>query len=115
MVRRGAKRNCAQVTSDEVAADAVNAMVMLDGDFTIYRVAELRQMLTAHVAAGARRFDLSGVTDFDSAGVQLLAATRGSVSRVGGQAEFFKAPRCVWEVCSTLGLQAWLSRGTEVT
>lgn len=112
MAGTGAKRNPAQARRSGVHGDVVNSgMVTLDGDFTIYRAAELRGMLAAHIAAGTRQFDLSAVTDFDSAGVQLLAATRASASQKGEQVEFLNAPGCVQQVCSTLGLQAWVHCG----
>jgi len=83
------------------------------GELTIYRAAELRDLLLAGVAAGARRFDLSGVTEIDSAGLQLLAATRASVARGGAVADFLEPPACVREICATCGLLPWLERHAE--
>ena len=54
----------------------------LEGELTIYRAAELRaslqQALAGTPAGGALELDLAGVTEMDSAGVQLLMAARKS-------------------------------------
>jgi len=54
--------------------------VALDGELTIYRAAELKATLLAALAGGngAIEIDLGGVTEIDSAGVQLLLAARRS-------------------------------------
>lgn len=48
----------------------------IDGEFTIYRTAELSQALQTWLSslAGPARLDLSGVSEMDSAGLQLLLA-----------------------------------------
>ena len=54
----------------------------IDGEFTIYRAAELAAALKAVLAevpaGGALEIDLSAVTEMDSAGAQLLIAARRS-------------------------------------
>ena len=54
----------------------------IDGELTIYRAAELAADLKAALAGvaggGVFELDLSGVTEMDSAGVQLLIAARRS-------------------------------------
>ena len=48
-------------------------LLALDGEMTIYRAAELKQILLASLSTpGALDIDLHGVTELDSAGVQLL-------------------------------------------
>ncbi|MGE5866138.1 MAG: lipid asymmetry maintenance protein MlaB [Rhizobacter sp.] len=48
-------------------------LLRLDGELTIYRAAELKETLLAAVREHpAVEVDLSGVTEFDTAGVQLL-------------------------------------------
>jgi len=47
------------------------------GEMTVYTVRELRDQL---VAGSARELDLEGVTEFDSAGAQLLLALRAQVT-----------------------------------
>ncbi|MES2152213.1 MAG: STAS domain-containing protein [Pseudomonadota bacterium] len=44
----------------------------LDGALTIYRAVELKQQILTAQAQGALEIDLSGVTEIDAAGVQLL-------------------------------------------
>ncbi len=49
------------------------AMLRIEGEMTIYRSAELKEALLAPLAsANALEVDLSGVTEIDTAGVQLL-------------------------------------------
>ena len=59
----------------------------IEGELTIYRAAELAAALKAAlagVAAGsALEMDLSGVTEMDSAGVQLLMSAKRSADESG--------------------------------
>ncbi|MGC4077870.1 MAG: STAS domain-containing protein [Rubrivivax sp.] len=58
----------------------------IEGELTIYRAAELRETLLAALAAapdGDLTLDLSAVTEFDSAGVQLLMAAKKSAEARG--------------------------------
>jgi anti-anti-sigma factor len=57
----------------------------VEGELTIYRAAELKDSLLAAVAAHASvEVDLSGVTEFDTAGVQvLILAKRAAKAREG--------------------------------
>jgi anti-anti-sigma factor len=58
----------------------------IEGELTIYRAAELRQALLAALGDGAGgdlEIDLAAVTEFDSAGVQLLMAARKSAAARG--------------------------------
>ena len=53
----------------------------IEGELTIYRAAELRQALLDGLREdGDLTIDLSGVTEFDSAGVQLLIAAKKSAA-----------------------------------
>jgi anti-anti-sigma factor len=80
----------------------------IDGEFTIYRAAELAEGLKAALAAlapgQALAIELSEVTEMDSAGVQLLLAARRS-AREGGRALHLggRSP-AVAEVLATLRL-----------
>jgi anti-anti-sigma factor len=62
-------------------------MLRLSGECTIAQAAELREQLLAQLAesdgSSAPVLDLSGVTGFDSAGVQLLLALRRSLLDAG--------------------------------
>ena len=59
----------------------------IDGEFTIYRAAELAAAMRTALAqvdeGAAFDVDLSGVTEMDSAGVQLLVAARRSAGESG--------------------------------
>lgn len=57
-----------------------NPPLALDGELTIYRAAELRATLLGALAAGDGdlHIDIGGVTEVDSAGVQLLLAAQKS-------------------------------------
>lgn len=53
------------------------AVLCIDGEMTIYRAAELKQaFLVALATHSVLEVDLSGVTEIDTAGVQLLIATK---------------------------------------
>lgn len=56
-----------------------NPVLAIDGELTIYRAAELGEALqSALAAAGDLEVNLAGVTEMDSAGVQLLMAAKKS-------------------------------------
>ncbi|RFP17933.1 anti-sigma factor antagonist [Duganella sp. BJB488] len=49
----------------------------IDGEFSIYRAAELKEMVLAAVAQAPRlELDLSAVSELDTAGVQILLLAR---------------------------------------
>jgi anti-anti-sigma factor len=91
-------------------AAATPAVAALDGEWNIYRAAELRAQLLALVQGGAREFDLGGVTEIDGAGLQLLAALRASVAQAGASARFTAAAPCVREALQLCGLDGWLAQ-----
>jgi anti-anti-sigma factor len=76
----------------------------LDGELTIYRAAELRTLLLQHLADGTRRIDLSGVTEIDSAGFQLLVAARRSAEAAGVALALVAPSAAVRDLAATLGL-----------
>ncbi len=105
----------ASAAADPVApepgpADAA-APMRLEGDLTIYHAAELRQELLHELARGTQRFDLSGVAELDSAGLQLLAALRASIARSGGRAQFLAPSARVRDTLALCGLGDWLDAG----
>jgi anti-anti-sigma factor len=61
-----------------------SASLRLSGELTIYHAADLRQALLPHAQAHAWTLDLAGVTDIDSAGVQVLLAARRTLAARGG-------------------------------
>lgn len=80
----------------------------IDGELTIYRAAELKPQLLGAVAVadGKLSVDLAGVTDFDTAGLQLLmvaheaARACGRALRLAGHSpvvlEVFELLDCAW-------------------
>jgi len=78
-------------------------MFAIDGELTIYHVADWRARLMQAVAGGACRVDLSGVTEIDSAGVQLLLAARRSIEGAGRRAIFGASSAQVAQAIATLG------------
>lgn len=67
----------------QVKTDGSSSWVRIDGPFTIYEVAEFQQQLTeAWPGDGELIMDLAGVSEIDTAGLQLLLALRKSL---GGQ------------------------------
>ena len=80
--------------------------VTVSGEMSIYTAAELKDKLLA-VAAGRRHvgLDLSAVSEFDSAGVQLLALLqRGAVA--GPAVRIVRASDCVRELLDLYRLSA---------
>jgi anti-sigma B factor antagonist len=62
------------------------AFLAIDGELTIYAVTEWQQALSAKFAAcGALDVDLSGVTEIDTAGQQLLVAAKLHALATGKQ------------------------------
>jgi anti-sigma B factor antagonist len=78
--------------------------LVLPAELTIYHAATIRGDLAAAVAAGQRQFDLGHVTEFDSAGLQLLLAARRSVAAAGALLELSNPSRAVLDVAATYAL-----------
>lgn len=86
--------------------------VCLDGELSIYRAAALKQVLLAPLAAGTViELDLAGVTEIDSAGVQLLMLAKRTALAVGGDLRLAASSRPVLEVLALLGLGAMFAAG----
>jgi anti-anti-sigma factor len=85
------------------------SVASLRGDLTIYRAAEVREELRAHLDRAVRRYSLAGITELDTAGLQLLVALRTSLARIGEQAEFLEPSECVRQTFELCGLACWLA------
>lgn len=99
-------------------ATSTQGSFAIDGELTIYRAAELRPTLQtaleAALAAGSDlALDLSGVTEMDSAGVQLLLATQKSLQAREHDLRLNAPSEAVLEVLDFLGLSDHL--GTRST
>jgi len=85
------------------------ACLAVEGEMTIYRAAELKPALldivrTPHLSAAAPAIDLSAVTEFDSAGLQLLLLARREAQRLGKSLTLQDASPAVREVFALLGI-----------
>lgn len=82
----------------------------IDGELTIYRAAELcdalKTILAALVDDQELEIDLSAVTEMDSAGVQLLVATKKAARACGHELRITDRSPAVDEVLETLRLVA---------
>jgi anti-anti-sigma factor len=64
----------------QVTTDGSNSFIRIHGPFTIYEVAEFQQQITeAWPVEGELIMDLAGVSEIDTAGLQLLLALRKSL------------------------------------
>lgn len=72
----------------------------VDGEMTIYRANEVAQTLFASVRAhaGDVSLDLSEVTEFDTAGLQLVLMARRLVEANGHRLDVVQPSECVAEV-----------------
>ena len=83
--------------------------VDLDGELTIQTAAEQCPRLLAALEKNATvRVGLAGVTEMDTAGLQLLFAVRREAERLGGVAEFRDASEPVREALAILHLDGEL-------
>ena len=81
------------------------ACLAVEGELTIYRAAELKPaLLDAVRASAAPALDLSAVTEFDSAGLQLLLMARREAQRLGKPLHVAGASPAVREVFALLGI-----------
>ncbi|NKI97315.1 STAS domain-containing protein [Rhizobacter sp. SG703] len=86
----------------------VDAVVLrIEGELTIYRAAELKQTLLAAVAANpAVEVDLSQVSEFDSAGLQLLLLAKREAGAAGRTLRLVDHSPAVVEVLELFDLAA---------
>lgn len=78
----------------------------IEGEMTIYRAAELKQMLLAAAeGAAGLALDLSAVTELDSAGVQLLAMVRNTLAGAGAELRLVAQSESVAATLALLNLE----------
>ncbi|MBL8341923.1 MAG: STAS domain-containing protein [Rubrivivax sp.] len=82
----------------------------LGAELTIVKAAALRETLLARLATAPRelRLDLGEVSEFDSAGVQLLLAARRSLAEAGGRLVVGAASATVRQGLEVFGLTGLL-------
>ncbi|WP_420474666.1 STAS domain-containing protein [Noviherbaspirillum sp. ST9] len=81
------------------------ALLRLEGEMSIYKAAELKQTLLAAVpAAGTLEADLSGVTEMDTAGLQLLMLVKKTAQERGVDLKLVNHSPAVVDVFELLNL-----------
>ncbi|WP_436531460.1 STAS domain-containing protein [Actinoplanes sp. HUAS TT8] len=77
-----------------------------DDELTIVTAAEHRERLLATLGDGTGvRLDLSGISDLDTAGLQVLLLARNEAARLGLPVEFTEASPAVAEVLELTRLE----------
>ncbi|KQV78595.1 hypothetical protein ASD15_22600 [Massilia sp. Root351] len=87
-------------------------LLFIEGELTIYRAAELKAALLAavsraHAGGHALEVDLAGVTEIDTAGVQLLMLARRSALQLQRQLRLVAHSPAVLEVFELMDLAGW--------
>jgi anti-sigma B factor antagonist len=83
------------------------ACLAVEGEMTIYRAAELHTVLLDAVRTlDAPALDLSEVTEFDCAGMQLLLVARREAEQLGKQLALQGASPAVRDAFALLGMTA---------
>jgi anti-sigma B factor antagonist len=85
-----------------------SARISIDGELNIYRAHEIKQTFLAAVRdTSALEVDLSGVTEIDSAGVQLLMMLRSAARERACEVRLAGPSPAVREVFDLLDLTDW--------
>ncbi|MBU4261833.1 MAG: STAS domain-containing protein [Proteobacteria bacterium] len=92
---------------DEQLGKKEDAAYKIEGDLTIYQVAELRERLLPF-ASGVNTVtvDLLGVAECDAAGLQLLVSLKKTAEEAGKQFLLMHLPDSVTELMRELGFEA---------
>ncbi len=95
---------------------AAVAQLSIDGELSIYRAAELKPLILQAVAASRElEIDLSGVTECDTAGVQLLLLAKRSAAEAGHALRLVRHSAVVVDVLQLLDLAAHFGDPLVVT
>ncbi len=81
-----------------------NAAASLTGEWTIHAIAQHREAMLALVNDAHAEFDASGITEMDSAGLQVLLAAQRSLALQGRELRLVQVSPVVRGVLSTYGL-----------
>lgn len=88
--------------------DTDTGLLFIEGELSIYRAAELKEALLAAVnRSPCLEVDLAGVTEIDTAGVQLLMLAKRSAAQLQRQVRLVSHSPAVMEVFALLDLAAW--------
>lgn len=84
-------------------------LLCLQGELTIYSAAAAREALLAQMHPGEPlELDLSGITEIDSAGLQLLMSAKLHARAQGGELRLAAHAAGVLELIELLGVGTWL-------
>jgi anti-sigma B factor antagonist len=91
------------------AEDDATGAIHIAGELTVYHAAEAARDLLARIAAPEAQasplaLDLDGVTEFDSAGIQVLLVARRAAVAAGGGLQLLRPSRPVLDVIETFAL-----------
>lgn len=92
---------------DEQQGNGEVEVYKIEGDLTVYRVAELREGILPF-SSGANKItvDLQGVAECDAAGLQLLISLKKTVEEAGKEFLMMHSPNSVVELVREVGLEA---------
>jgi anti-sigma B factor antagonist len=95
--------------------EAKPGQLALEGDLTIYDAARVKDELLAHVHANAKLVvDLSGVTELDSSGVQLLLLVQREAGDANKPLQWANHSAAVSQVLTLLNLGSTLGEPASV-
>ncbi len=81
--------------------------LQMEGELTIYHSLEIRDGLMEHLTANAEiELDLSGVTEMDTAGFQLLLAAKREGTRLGKAVRFVSHSQAALDVIDLYDMAA---------
>jgi len=92
------------VSADLPSQDLGRQPLAFAGALTIACIAHQHARLCAWLEVNSRQIDLSGVTECDAAGVQLLIAARRTAATLGNSLELSMPSAAVLEACRRCGV-----------
>ena len=108
--------------SAQTSMDGTTECLRIKGELTIYRAGELKDLFIGTCSGKSRvEFDLSSVTEIDTAGVQLLMAAKRQLDQAGGSLHLVGHSQAVIDAFELFDLVAYFgdplviapARGTE--
>ena len=96
------------MSSGDATADAGVTRIAIDGELTIYRAADLKvTVLEALRKAPVLEIDLSGVTELDTAGLQVLMLAKNTAAADKRELRLLNHSPAVVEIVEMLNLGAF--------
>jgi anti-anti-sigma factor len=87
------------------AAPAATSVLRIEGELTIYQAVDLKQRLFAEPAPV--EIDLAGVTEIDTAGLQLLLLARKNALATGRELRLVRHSPAVIDLFDLLDVAGW--------